>query len=62
MHNHPAKKFLELDVAAGKAEGRKPAELKEDGPEYKKSRTIQFCKAVNNERQKQRGEKFWAPK
>lgn len=62
MHNHPAQKLLELDVAAGKTEGRKPAQLKQDRPEYKEFETNQFCKAVNNERQKQRSEKFWAPK
>ena len=62
LHKHPAKKLIELDVAAGKAAGRKPAELKGDRPEYADIGTQQFCKAVNNERQKQRGEKFWAPK
>ena len=62
LHNNPAKKLLELDVAAGRANGRKPAELKKDRPEYEQFETIQFCKAVNNERQKQRCEEFWAPK
>lgn len=62
MHNHPGKRWLELDVAAGNANGRKPAELKKDRPEYAEFGTIQFCKAVNKERQKQRTEKFWAPK
>jgi hypothetical protein len=62
MHNHPGKRWLELDVAAGNADGRKPAELKQDRPEYAEFGTIQFCKAVNKERQKQRTEKFWAPK
>lgn len=56
MHNHPGKS------AAGNANGRKPAELKKDRPEYAEFGTIQFCKAVNKERQKQRTEKFWAPK
>lgn len=62
IHNNPAKKLLELDIAAGRANGRRPAELKKDRPEYEQFQTIQFCKAVNNERQKQRCEKFWAPK
>jgi hypothetical protein len=55
LHNNPA-------VAAGRANGRKPAELKKDRLNYEQFETIQFCKAVNNERQKQRCEEFWAPK
>lgn len=62
IHNHPGKSWLELDVAAGNATGRTPAQLKQDRPEYAEFETKQFCKAVNNERQKQRTEKFWAPK
>jgi hypothetical protein len=44
LHNNPAKKLLELDVAAGRANGRKPAELKKDRPEYEQFETIQFFK------------------
>jgi hypothetical protein len=62
MHGHVAKKLLELDVAAGKAFGRKPSELKKDRPEYDGFGTIQFCKAVHNEKQKQGGEKVWIDK
>ena len=62
MHNYPGKRWLELDVAAGNVDGRKPAELKKDRPKYAEFGTIQFCKAVNKEHQKQRTEKFWAPK
>lgn len=46
MHNHPGKRWLELDVAAGNANGRKPAELKKDRPEYAEFGTIQFGKRV----------------
>ena len=62
MHGHPAKQLLELDVAAGRANGRKPSELKKDRPEYAGFGTKQFCKAVHNEKQKQRGEKVWTEK
>lgn len=62
MHKHPAKKLLELDVAAGRATNKKPAELKKEREEYADFGTIQWCKAVNNERQKQRGEKVWIDK
>jgi hypothetical protein len=62
MYKHPARRWLELDVAAGNANRRTPAQLKLDRPEYEEFETNQFCKAVNNERQQQRTEKFWAPR
>lgn len=34
INNHPAKALLELDVAAGRANGRKPSEFKKDRSEY----------------------------
>lgn len=51
MRKHPAKKILKLDVAAGKANGTKPAELEKTRPEYKDFGMIQWCKAVNKESQ-----------
>jgi hypothetical protein len=32
--------LLELDVAAGRTEGRKPADIKKDRPEYSQFETI----------------------
>ena len=34
LHNNPAKNLLELVVAAGRAKGQKPADIKKDEPEY----------------------------
>ena len=41
MHGHDAKKLLELDVAAGDADGIKPAQLKQTREEYKEFNNIQ---------------------
>jgi hypothetical protein len=49
-----------LDVAAGRTNGRKPLDIKGDQPEYAQFETKQFCKMVNNERQKQRCEVLYA--
>jgi hypothetical protein len=62
MQRHPSKKLLELDVAAGKANGTKPAELKKTRPEYKDFGSIQWCKAVNKGKSKQVEDKFWIDK
>ena len=56
LHNNIAKNLLELDVAAGRAKGRKPAEIKKDRPEYAEFGTNQWRSAVNNEWQKQKSE------
>ena len=58
MHNNTAKNLLDLDVAAGRAKGRKPAEIKRDRPEHAECGTNQWHSAVNNERQKQKS-KIW---
>ena len=60
LHNNPAKNLLELDVAAGKAKGRKPADIQKDRPEYELFEKKQWRSAVNNERQKQKGEIWYA--
>lgn len=63
LHGHPAKKLLELDVAAGKTKGVRPAALRETRDEYKEfTNNKQWCKAVNKEQEKQRKEGFWADK
>ena len=61
LHNNAAKNLLELDVAAGRAKGRKPVDIKKDRPEYASFETKQWHRAVNNERQKQKGE-IWYDK
>ena len=60
LHNSAAKNLLELDVAAGRAKGRKPSDIKKDRPEYAPFETKQWRRAVNNERQKQKGEIWYA--
>lgn len=63
LHGHPAKKFLELDVAAGKHLTMKPKELRETREEYKEfTNNKQWSKLVNKEVEKQRKEGFWADK
>ena len=63
LHGHEAKRLLELDVAAGKAKGVRPAALRETREEYKEfTNNRQWCKAVNKEIEKQRKEGFWADK
>lgn len=52
LHNNTAKNLLELDVAAGRAKRRNPAEIKKHRPEYAEFGTNQWCSAVNNEQQK----------
>eukprot|EP00956_Cyclotella_meneghiniana_P023938 scaffold47497_cov35-Cyclotella_meneghiniana.AAC.2 len=39
-----------------RAKGRKPLDIKKDRPKYAPIKTKQWCCAVNNERQKQKGE------
>lgn len=51
-------KILELDVAADKAKGMKPAELKSTRPVYDGFGTKQWAKAVHNENSKHVEEKF----
>jgi hypothetical protein len=58
MYRHPAKKLLELNVAEGKANEIKPAELKKKRPEYKDFGLIQWCNAVNKDNSKQVEGKF----
>eukprot|EP00956_Cyclotella_meneghiniana_P020139 scaffold35167_cov96-Cyclotella_meneghiniana.AAC.2 len=60
LHNSASKNLLELDVAAGRAKGRKPLDIKKDRPEYAPIKTKQWRCAVNNERQKQKGEIWYA--
>lgn len=52
--------MLELDVAAGRTTGRKPADIKKDRPEYSQFETRQWGRMVNNERKKQKGEVWYA--
>jgi hypothetical protein len=59
LHGHPAKELLELDVAAGDADGKKPAELKKTRPEYQHFDNIQWSKAVHREKAKQREAHVW---
>jgi hypothetical protein len=60
LHKNAAKNLLELDVAAGRAKGRKPVDIKKDRPEYASFETKQWHRAVNNERQKQKGEIWYS--
>lgn len=63
LHGHRAKALLELDVAAGKAEGITPAALPETRDEYKFfTDNRQWCKAVNKEKEKQKKAGFWMDK
>ena len=60
LHGHLAKELLKLDVAAGRTQGLKPAQLRETREEYKEF-TInkQWSKTVNKEEEKQRKACFW---
>jgi hypothetical protein len=60
LHNHQAKHLLELDVAAGRTNGRFPKDIQQDRPEYQDFDVKVFGKMVNNERKKQKGEIWYA--
>jgi len=59
---HPAKEQLENDVRNGTANEKTPRELWMANDTYKEFPPDVFCKRVQAEKQKQRGDAFWVEK